>query len=297
MYRFLLTPRWILSHLFVLACVIGFVSAGFWQLRRLDERKASNAEISAAEAQPSTTLDALLPGGAASTAEEVAGVQYRAVTITGTYRTQDQVLIRNRTFGGSPGYWVITPLQLPDGSAVAVNRGWVPYATSPDGPWDAFAPPTGPVTVTGMVREPQVRTSAGFVPTPEDAAQGRLTTLSRVDVGRLQEQVATPLYPLYVDLQTQDPAQASGSPQEVPKPELSEGPHLSYAGQWFIFATLTVIVYPLLLRRVARNKAAAARAEAAGDGDGTGGDGGPVDGPGGGDVDPTPAGAVPGPPA
>jgi cytochrome oxidase assembly protein ShyY1 len=42
----------------------------------------------------------------------------------------------------------------------------------------------------------------------------------------------------------------------VPEPELGEGPHLNYAGQWFIFATLTAIVYPLLLRRVARNRAA-----------------------------------------
>ena len=43
-----------------------------------------------------------------------------------------------------------------------------------------------------------------------------------------------------------------------------EGPHLDYAGQWFIFATLTVIVYPLLLRRTARHKASE-KAEAAHD--------------------------------
>jgi hypothetical protein len=64
----------------------------------------------------------------------------------------------------------------------------------------------------------------------------------------------------------------------VPTPELSDGPHLGYAGQWFIFALLTVIVYPLLLRRVARNKAAARRAAEPGEGDdGTdAGDGVPV---------------------
>ena len=43
-------------------------------------------------------------------------------------------------------------------------------------------------------------------------------------------------------------------PEPIPKPELDEGPHLNYAGQWFIFALLTIIVYPLLLRRVARRR-------------------------------------------
>ena len=57
MYRFLLKPRWILSHLFVAACVIAFINLGLWQLRRLDERKATNAEVAAAEAQDAGSID------------------------------------------------------------------------------------------------------------------------------------------------------------------------------------------------------------------------------------------------
>ncbi len=78
----------------------------------------------------------------------------------------------------------------------------------------------------------------------------------------------------------QDPAQAAGVPVPIARPVLDDGSHLNYMGQWFIFATLTCIVYPLLLRRTARNKAAEAaqaafdRDEAAGD-DGDGPDGGP----------------------
>jgi surfeit locus 1 family protein len=258
-YRFLLKPRWILSHLFVLVCVVAMVWAGFWQLSRLSERRAANAEVLSAQNEPIAPLDELLPDGPATTPEDVAAVQYRSVTVTGTYRTDDQVLIRNRSYEGAPGYWVLTPLVLADGSAVGVNRGWVPFAVLPEGPWDRFAPPTGTVTVTGLLREPQVRATGGIVSSPEDAAEGRLRTLSRVDIGRLQQQVSTPLYPVYVDLRTQQPAQPEGTPTPVPPPELSEGPHLGYAGQWFIFATLTVVVYGLLLRRVARNKAAEAR--------------------------------------
>ncbi len=87
--------------------------------------------------------------------------------------------------------------------------------------------------------------STGLIGGPKDADVGRLSTLSRVDIGRLQQQVDEPLYPMSVDLTSQDPAQVGLLPVAVPPPVLDEGPHLNYAGQWFIFATLTVIVYPL----------------------------------------------------
>ena len=254
-YRFLWKPRWILSHVFVLTLVVVFVILGFWQLRRLDERKTYNALVESRQDLPTTTVQELLPGGPSATADEVDAVVYTPVTVTGTYVPDQEVLIRNRTFDGVPGYWVLTPLVTDDGTAVAVNRGWVPFGpTNPDGPWTTFVPPGGRVTVTGMVQASQVR-SDGLIGGPRDAEEGRLTTLSRVDIGRLQQQVDEPLYPLAVDLRSQDPVQNGDLPFPVPPPELGEGPHLSYAGQWFIFATLTLIVYPLLMRRVARNKA------------------------------------------
>jgi surfeit locus 1 family protein len=257
-YSFLWKPRWILSHLFVLTVVVAFVNLGFWQLRRLDERRTYNATVESRQDLPPSTLDELLPAGTASTTDAVEEVTFRPVVVRGTYAPEQEVLIRNRTFDGVPGYWIVTPLVLDDGSAVAVNRGWVPFApTSPDGPWPEFAPPTGRVTVEGMVRASQTR-STGIVGGPKDAEEGELSTLSRVDVGRLQQQVPEPLYPLAVDLRTSEPAPSGDLPLPVPPPDLGEGNHLNYAGQWFIFATLTVIVYPLLLRRVARNKAAEA---------------------------------------
>ncbi len=254
MYWFLLKPRWILSHIFVLACVVAFVNLGIWQLHRLDERKAANAEVRAAQAMEPVTLDALLPAGTAATQDDVDAGRYRAVVVTGTYRPDQEVLIRNRTNGGAPGYWVITPLVQSDGTAVAVNRGWVPYSYDPEGSWTDFDPPSGEVTVTGTVQPSQVRDASGLVPGPEDAATGTLRTLSRVDVARLAQQIDEPVVPAYVDLRVQSPAQPGELPVLVPDPDLSEGPHLSYAGQWFLFALMTLIVYPLLLRRVARRR-------------------------------------------
>ena len=182
-------------------------------------------------------------------------MEFRSTSVTGTYAVDQQVLVQNRTFDGQPGYWVITPLRLADGSAVAVNRGWVPFATtSHDGPWPDFDPPSGTVTVTGLVRAGEVR-GGGIISGPQDATEGRLTVLARVDLGRLGQQVNEPLLPVYVALVGSDPAQSGQLPVPVPPPDLSEGPHLDYAGQWFAFATLTMIVYPLLLRRTARRVA------------------------------------------
>jgi len=255
-YRFLLKPAWILSHIFVLACVVAFVNLGLWQLRRLDERKSYNAQVEAAEAQAPELVADLLPAGADSTAEQVDAVVYRTVQVTGTYAVDQQVLVQNRTNGGAPGFWVLTPLVQADGTAVVINRGWVPINYTVDGPWSDFDPPTGRVSVLGMLQIPQVRPTSGLITGPSDAAEGVLRSLARVDVPRLQQQVSERLVPIYVNLQAQDPAQAGPLPEPLPKPTLDEGPHLNYAGQWFIFALLTCIVYPLLLRRVARRRLA-----------------------------------------
>lgn len=269
-YRWAFRPGWILSHLFVLACVVGFVLLGLWQLDRLMDRRASNDVIRERQSQPLVGVDEVM--NAASPPDAVDDAVFRQVRITGTYAVDDQVLIRNRSNRGSPGYWVVTPLTTRDGEAVVVNRGWIPIQTGDSVAADFYAPPAGPVTVIGLVVESQEQSGLGVT----DPEGERLATLSRVDVPRLQQQAADQLYPLFVNLVTQEPAQSVALPEPVPPPELTDGSHLNYTGQWFIFATMTAIVYPLLLRRTARNKegeAAEARAaeraaEGAGDRDG-----------------------------
>jgi surfeit locus 1 family protein len=249
-YRWALRPGWILSHLFVLVCVVLFVRLGFWQLARLGERRAHNTLIETRQQTPAAPLGQVVSPTAGP--DEVEAAVYRSVTATGTYRADQQVLVRNESFRGAPGSWVVTPLLLPDGRAVAVNRGWVPAAAA-DGDPAAYAPPAGTVTVIGLVARTEEREGLGAA----DPAEGRLHDLARLDVARLGKQVDEPLYPVYVTLQGQQPA-VGQIPVPVPPGVLDDGPHLNYAGQWFIFATLTCVVYPLLLRRQARSKAAEA---------------------------------------
>jgi surfeit locus 1 family protein len=104
------------------------------------------------------------------------------------------------------------------------------------------------VTVTGLVRETETRGSFG----PTDPTTGTLSNLARADVARVDQQVDEDLLPFYLQLQKQDPPVTASDPRPVPAPALDEGPHLSYALQWFTFALMTVIIYPLILRRRAR---------------------------------------------
>src|SRR5207342_1097511 len=94
-YRWALRPGWILSHIFVLACVVAFINLGFWQLRRLDERKTHNALIESRESMAPVPVESLLAPDSSPT--QVDETIFRQVTVTGTYVENERVLIRNQT--------------------------------------------------------------------------------------------------------------------------------------------------------------------------------------------------------
>ena len=244
-YRFALRPRWILSHLFVLAMVITMVNLGLWQLDRLEQRRDRNARVSERMAEAPVPADGLVePGDDAA----VAALEFRTVTATGTYLRDEEVLVRSRSLDGAPGSWVLTPLLLDDGTAVVVNRGWVQNNGRLTSVPEELGAPAGEVTVGGLVRRSETKGRFGST----DPTAGQLANLARADVARIDAQVDEDLLPFYVQLLEQDPAIADDDPQPVPAPPLDEGPHLSYAFQWFTFTLLTLIFYPLILRRRAR---------------------------------------------
>ena len=244
-YRFALKPRWIVSHVFVLLLVVLMISAMFWQISRLHEKQARNAKVVARTDEAIVPVTSLTEPGAYDGAK---ALEFRRVTATGTYAADQQVLIRSRSRDGAPGSWVLAPLVLSDGTAVAVNRGWIPNSGALTRVPTSLAPPTGTVTVSGMVRTSEKRGSFGS----RDPKAGTLTNLARADLGRLDQQVPEDLLPVFIQLETQKPAVTDQDPEPVPMPALDEGPHLSYAVQWAIFTTIALVGYPLILRRRAR---------------------------------------------
>jgi len=249
-YRFTREPRWILSHLFVVLIVAACVTAGLWQLDRLDDKRDRNALLAARADLPTEPIaDVITPD---ATAAEADAVTYRRVRATGTYSAVDDVLVANRTNAGAPGYWVLTPLVTDEGWAVLVNRGWIPLGVGdlPEVRAERAAPPPGRVTVEGFLSPSQVRGSPG----PIDDATGRIERLARVDVEAVEAQTRLDLVADWLALEAQSPP-VDDLPVPVGPPDRDEGPHLSYAIQWAFFASLAIGGYVLILRRVARDKA------------------------------------------
>lgn len=236
--RMFARPRWVITHLAVLAVVVAFVNLGFWQLRRLEERRSEIETITrnmAAEVEP---LERVLDRSAG----DPASLANRRVTVTGRYRPDEEVLLTPRSNGREAGHHVLTPLVISPDEAVLVNRGWVPFSED-EPPIDVAAPVSGEVTVTGLLFPTQAAARFGT-----STGGKRLTYLSTADVDRIQPQVDVALLRFSVLLQEQEPAPVDLPVPGTP-PEVSEGSHQSYAWQWFSFATILAVGYPLLLRR------------------------------------------------
>lgn len=235
MYRFLLRPKWLGFHLLVIGMIVLMINLGLWQKHRLDERREFNAEVRARATEPIVPIEDVVIDGV-----DPDDVQWRTVTATGTYLADEQVIVVNRSQDGFSGVNAVTPLQLADGRLVLVNRGFVPST------FDVPAPTTGEVVVTGRLRETQERSIGGLT-----EGAGELREVFRIDIPRLAEQLPAEVLPVYVDVLEASPAQGD-LPIPLPDPDLSEGPHLSYMVQWWIFAGFVALGWVLAVRRSIR---------------------------------------------
>ena len=205
------------------------VRLGVWQLDRLRQRRAGNAHVLATRSRPPIPV-----AGALSTDS----ARDRRLFARGAYDYTHERLWHGRSYEGVPGVDLVTPLKLPDGTAVLVDRGWAP---SPDGyhvDQDAYREDDS-AEVSGM----------GMV-----APRGR----GDVDPAALRDSLPYPLLLFVVQQLPPSTALYRPLPRGLirwPAQELSDGPHLSYAIQWFSFAVITVVgSFALARKRAAELK-------------------------------------------
>jgi len=227
----LLSRRWVLFLLAVIALALLAYRLGQWQFDRLDERLARNEVARANLGAVPVPVDEVLAVG-----EPVAaGEEWRRVTATGTYVADETVVIRYQTRDGASGVDVVTPLRTSDGPAVLVSRGWVPTDNTGDLDADVPAPPSGEVTVVGWVRA--------------DGTGDATTVVDQSARAVSSEQIAPmlpfPVYGGFVDARSESPAPTTPVLRAEP-PDLSEGPHFFYGLQWWFFAALAVFGFGYL---------------------------------------------------
>ncbi|MFF5175100.1 SURF1 family protein [Micromonospora sp. NPDC000089] len=252
MYRFLLTPRWLGYLALTLVAAAVMVLLGNWQLARYHERTAVNERIDAGGQGTPAPLRDRLPaptGGAGSVGPAPAKqAEWSRVTATGRYDPANVVLVRGRTVDSQVGFEVLVPLVLTDGSAVLVDRGWIPAAAGgataqPEVP----AIPGGPVTVVGRVHATE--TGGGAV----DRRAGRLES-RRITVAKLARELPYPVHNGYLLLNEQTPANDPAF-QAIPIGHTNNWQNFGYVVQWWLFAAMSLFGYGWVARKEARRAA------------------------------------------
>jgi len=201
---------------FVLAGL--FAALGFWQVARLGQRRARNAQVLARLRDPVTPVERL-----ADT------LSYHRAIASGTADYANEIVLTGRSRDGSPGVYLLTPLRPVHGdTASLVIRGWV------------YSPDAATIDVSRW-RERR-DTFAGYVARipdgPVTRAGERPRSIRRLTMSAARELLPYPVARMY--LISQDAA-ADTAPARLPPPALDEGSHLNYAITWFSFAAIAVI--------------------------------------------------------
>ncbi len=216
-----------LPAMVVLLMLALLLSAGFWQLRRAEEKRTIAVEQAYRGDQQTLSLE---PGLVASASLEQ--LRHRRARAAGYYRGDIQYLLDNRIQKHAAGYHVLTPFRL-QGSDVhlLVNRGWLPVG--PDrGRLPAITVSDKAMVQEGLIVAPPapglVLGASGY------DGDGWPRVVQRVNLGRIQEQLGRPLLPLVLRL---SPASDHGYGRDWQvRTGLTPERHLGYAVQWFALA-------------------------------------------------------------
>lgn len=223
---------------FAIAAAIVCVRLGLWQLDRREMRQASNATIVARSGAPAVPVQTLTG--------DTAALRFRLAVVAGVPDYEREMLLTHRGHQGSPGVDILTPVRIPGSdSAVLVNRGWV-YA--PDG-----------MTIDHARWRERDTPFTGYVESFESAPNDSLRNgaIRRASYEAIARTLPYPIRRFYVVALGDSVRMADSTPGRpaivrLRAPKLGEGPHLSYAIQWFSFAAIAVIGAAIVTARSMR---------------------------------------------
>lgn len=234
--------RWAGWFLLVVAFAAGTVWLSSWQFDRREERVDRIELIIQNYDQSPVTLAELAPLGLLNPVDE-----WRPVSVSGRYLVEHATLVRNRPLNGQPGFLQLVPFQLSDGQILIVERGWLPTGSLQDSPDFIPLPNSEPKDLVVRMRLDESETT-------RTAPTGQIANLDITLMAPLLD--SSPIDNFYGRLASEDPRSAD-YPTAMPKPQLDEGNHLSYALQWILFGVMAFFAFGWALRQelVARKRA------------------------------------------
>jgi len=235
--------RWIFTTLLALAAVGVMARLGIWQLDRLSQRRDFNARVEAQIDQDVMILDGEIAQ------MDLYDMEYRLVEVRGEYDHGVEVVLLNRDWRGNLGVDIITPLRIANSDMyVLVDRGWVPQEHYRDSKLEQYHL-SGEVLVRGYLRRAESEPTFGGVPDATLApGQPRLEQWNVVNVERIARENGLDTLPLYIQELGIETDAEPPIPSELSL-DLTEGPHMGYALQWFTFAAILLIGYPYYVQK------------------------------------------------
>jgi cytochrome oxidase assembly protein ShyY1 len=229
--------RWALLVVsFTVAC--WFLSQ--WQFDRQAEVVAKNKLIEANYNAASQEIGELLqPDQAWQT-----NFEFRSVSVQGQYLPEQNFLVRNRPLNAYPGFLQLVAFRTTEGSVIWIERGWLPTGSKTDTPDDV-------PQVDAQSRTLEVRLRPAESELDRTAPAGQL---SSIFLDKISFKVDGDVYTqTYGRLISESPPLQTG--QQIPRPILSEGNHLSYAMQWILFGLMAIGAVFWTLSQERRRKA------------------------------------------
>jgi surfeit locus 1 family protein len=227
-------PSWLMTLLTIALC-LAFWKLGNWQWDRGVHRQAEWDAFARG-------ADAPVPLGTRSLG---AFERFKRIVVGGSWDVAHQFLLDNRSHAGLPGYEVLTPLHLPDGRVLLVDRGWVAFTGSRARLPDITLEGHQPVSVTGRLDNlPVGGLALGHAGPAADAVWPKVT--SYPTLAELAVALRHPVEPWMLQL---DPAGGGGYVRDWQPPGLPPLRHFSYAIQWWGFAVTLLVIWGIMSAR------------------------------------------------
>ncbi len=218
------------------AALAGFaflIALGNWQMRRLEWKQGLIGSIAErTHAQPVSL----------ALAEERAAlggdVEYTRVKVEGQLLNDREIHLYALDVENGPGFHVITPLRLADGSLALVNRGYVPNDLK-DASKRTAGQLAGDVAVTGLLRHADVQAMFD----PANDATRNIWYWRDIDAMAATLGAEAPRVHSYIIDAEASPAAPGGWPKSgVTRLELPNR-HLEYALTWYGLAGSLIAVF------------------------------------------------------
>lgn len=204
---------------------------GWWQLDRAEQKTSVQNALDQRSALPP------LPAAEwPQRASEALNMEYRRTQASGVWLPEHTIYLDNRPLNGRPGFYLVTPLRLNDGTAVLVQRGWTPRDAADR--TRVTPPPAAPgtVAVSGRIA-PRLSRLYEFEGTASGAIRQNLDLQGFGQESRLR------LLPWVLIQEDQTPQLQDGLSRQWPAPSYGVHKHYGYAFQWFSLCALTVGLY------------------------------------------------------